>query len=140
MMELHSGTQQGRLQIIPFLFKVPLCLVAMHFTATSYSFEILCLFIISLLWEAALLLLTFVVQLTSAGVADPTLGPRERLTWNPKSHKHFYVHLNPYLITKWTVCSEVRAGPRRTECSYRYERNKPCLAYFKHTSFCSVRP
>lgn len=120
VIELHSGTQQGRLQIIPFLFKVPLCLVAMHFTATSCSFQILCLFIISLLWEAALLL-TFVVQLTSAGVVDPTLGPREQQTWNRKSHKHFYGHLNPYVITTRTVCSEVRATTHRSECSYRYE-------------------
>lgn len=43
-------------QIILFLFKVLLCLVAMHFTVNSSSFEILSLFIVSLLWEAALLL------------------------------------------------------------------------------------
>lgn len=55
MIEPHSGIQQSLLRIIPFPFKVLLCLVVMHFTANSYSFEILCLLLISLLWEAALL-------------------------------------------------------------------------------------
>lgn len=54
--QCDCGVQQRLAQIILFLFQVLLCLVAMHFTATSQTFEILCLFIISLLWEAVLLL------------------------------------------------------------------------------------
>lgn len=64
--QCDCGIQQRLAQIILFLFKVLLCLVAMHFTANSCTFEILCLFIISLLWEAALLLssATFVLKMT----------------------------------------------------------------------------
>lgn len=64
--QCDCGVQQRLAQIILFLFQVLLCLVAMHFTATSQTFEILCLFIISLLWEAVLLLssATFVLKLT----------------------------------------------------------------------------
>lgn len=64
----------------PSLFKVLLCLVAMHFTVNSYSFELLCLFIISLLWEAALLL-PCAAHSCSVGVVIPHLDHGTNWCW-----------------------------------------------------------
>lgn len=131
MIELHSVIQQRLLQIIPFPFKVLLCLVVMHFTANSHSFEILCLFLISLSWEAALLhsytaYFCFTAKLP-LGMLIHQLAHRSNCSGTAiflYTFKNIYNLLNPYVVTKWTVF--------RSKCSYRNEMN-PDIFYISIT-------